>query len=31
MLAMKAAYEAAETGEVHSVQINPADGSINEE
>jgi hypothetical protein len=31
MLAMKAAYEAAETGEVNSVQINPADGSIIEE
>jgi hypothetical protein len=32
-LAMKAAYEAAETGEITSVQVNPADGtvSINEE
>jgi hypothetical protein len=31
MLAMKAAYEAAETGEVHSVQINPADGTVSGE
>jgi len=29
-LAMKAAYEAAETGEINSVHINPADGSISE-
>jgi hypothetical protein len=28
MLAMKAAYEMAETGECTSVQINPADGSV---
>jgi hypothetical protein len=31
MLAMKAAYEAAETGEVNSVQINPADGTVSGE
>jgi hypothetical protein len=30
-LAMKAAYEAAETGEVNSVRINPDDGTIEEE
>jgi hypothetical protein len=31
MLAMKAAYEMAETGECTSVQINPADGSVSSE
>jgi hypothetical protein len=28
---MKAAYEAAETGEVNGVRINPDDGSVSEE
>jgi hypothetical protein len=29
-LAIKAAYEMAETGEVYSVRIDPADGNISE-